>query len=435
MNRILFLVIIGCIFQITVNAQQEKRWIKHHIALLASPSMHGRGYVGDGKEKAAKYIVRRFREFGLRAVTPDSVYTQDYNFGVNTFPNVVYIGINKKELTPGEDFLVDANSSSFDAKRIKIKTIDFDDIHDTADWTRAKAKLRPEKFAYFFKNMDSFFKHTHDHPWGFVRDLNKGCYILPQHGKIMWTVGTRQMPATVLYVEDTVLPKKIKKASVHINAKYLPPAKNLNKNIIGCVPGEVKDSFVVFSAHYDHLGMMGSDAIFPGASDNASGTAMMLYLANYFAQHPQHYTMVFIAFSGEEAGLLGSDYFVKHPLIPLSNIKFVANIDIMGDAQDGITVVNATEYPKQFELLQRLNKKKNYLSQIKSRGKTSNSDHYHFSANGVPAFFFYSNGGPGFYHDVFDTPASLPMTNIDRAAKLFVEFGEALNKDPNISAL
>lgn len=432
MNRIVLLVVFFVQLTITANAQLERRWIKHHIALLAARSMYGRGYVRDGNDKGAKYIVRRFREFGLRPVTPDSVYVQEYNFGVNTFPGDIVFSIGKKEFTPGEDYLVDAHSSSFNTNHIKIKTINFDKIHDTADWNKTKATLRPEKYAYFFKNTDSFFKHTNEHPWGFVRDLSKGCYILPQHGKMMWTVGTKQMPATVVYIEDTVLPKRIKKGALQVTAKYLSPVQNLNKNVIACVPGEVKDSFVVFTAHFDHLGMMGSEAIFPGASDNASGTAMMLYLANYFAQHPQHYTMVFIAFSGEEAGLLGSEYFVNHPLIPLSNIKFLTNIDIMGDATDGVTVVNATEHPKQFELLQQLNKNKNYLPQIKSRGKTSNSDHYHFAAKGVPAFFIYSNGGPGFYHDVFDAPASLPLTNIDKAAKLFVDFAEALNKAPNL---
>jgi len=427
MDRFVCILILCLFFQTTTHAQPEKRWIRHQVALIASPTMKGRGYVDDGKEKAAKYLLRRYKEFGLIAVTPDSSYTQDYHFAVNTFPDVVSLSINKKELVPGEDFLVDAFSHSFDAKKIKIKTIDFSTIHDSTDWQKTALTLKPQKFAYLFKNTAGFFKNTGYHPWGFSKELPPGCFIFQERGKMMWTVGTEQIPATVLYVQDSVLPKKIKKAAVHVNAKYISAPQNLNKNIIGCVPGAVKDSFIVFTAHYDHLGMMGTDALFAGASDNASGTAMMLYLAEYFSQHPQHYTMVFIAFSGEEAGLKGSDYFVKHPLIALSNIKFLTNLDIMGDATDGITVVNATEFPKQFELLKQLNKKKNYLPEIRTRGKAANSDHYHFTEAGVPAFFFYSNGGPGYYHDVFDTPSSLPLTNIDKAAKLFIEFGEKLN--------
>lgn len=188
------------------------------------------------------------------------------------------------------------------------------------------------------------------------------------------------------------------------------------------VPGTVKDSFIVFTAHYDHLGMMGSTATFPGASDNASGTAMLLYLANYFAAHPQHYSIAFIAFSGEEAGLLGSHYFVEHPMIALDHIKFLTNIDIMGDATDGITVVNATEFPKEFDLLQQINKRKNYLPAIKSRGKAANSDHYFFTEAGVPSFFIYSNGGKGYYHDVFDKSSEVTLENVDMVARLLIDF-------------
>ena len=81
----------------------------------------------------------------------------------------------------------------------------------------------------------------------------------------------------------------------------------------------------------------------------------MLYLASYFSVHPAHYSVLFIAFSGEEPGLIGSAYFVQHPLAPLAKMKFLTNIDIMGDASDGVTVVNATEFPSAYQLLEDLN--------------------------------------------------------------------------------
>ena len=240
-----------------------------------------------------------------------------------------------------------------------------------------------------------------------------------------WTVGTDTIAPTVFYVQDTVLPRKLKKVSV--NVKSILQNEYRNANMLACVPGEIKDTFIVFSAHYDHLGRMGS-AVFPGASDNASGTAMMLYLAKYFSKHPQRYSIAFIGFSGEEAGLKGSDYFVKNPLIPLSNIKFLTNLDIMGDAKDGITVVNGTEYPEQFRMLKDINEEKGYLPEIKSRGKAANSDHYHFSEAGVPAIFIYSNGGKGYYHDIFDKASEIGMTNIVNVSKLLIEFTDRLNQ-------
>lgn len=424
-----FLILFLSLFAITNTgrlwAQSEKKWIKHEILALCATHMEGRGYVKKGREKAAHLIKDRFQELGLQPLPNDSSYYQDYTFPVNTFPDRLTLKVNKKELVPGVDYLVDAASPSYTVSHAKIKHIDLDKINDTADWNKLKLTFQQGKHMYYLEHADSFCKRLSLRLWHLSAELPKGCYIIPQHGKLTWTVSTDTIPATVFYVEDTVLPRHVRKADVDVHAEFLPAAKS--QNVIACVPGEAKDSFIVFTAHYDHLGLMGSQAIFPGASDNASGTAMMLYLASYFAAHPQHYTMLFIAFSGEEAGLLGSKYFVSHPLIPLDHIRFLTNLDIMGDATEGITVVNATEYPKEFDLLQKINTQGNYIPFVKSRGKAANSDHYFFTEAGVPSFFIFSNGGKGFYHDVFDTPKEITLNNIDGVAKLLIAFTMQLN--------
>jgi Zn-dependent M28 family amino/carboxypeptidase len=115
---------------------------------------------------------------------------------------------------------------------------------------------------------------------------------------------------------------------------------------------------------------MGENAYFPGANDNASGTTMLVTLAQYFKENPSKYNLVFIAFAGEEAGLVGSEYFVNHPFFKLKKIKFLLNLDIMGSGEEGITVVNATEHKKEFEVLDKLNKEENFLSKIKKRATT-----------------------------------------------------------------
>ena len=108
-----------------------------------------------------------------------------------------------------------------------------------------------------------------------------------------------------------------------------------SQNLCGYVQGtQFPDSFVVFTAHYDHLGAMGKDAYFPGANDNASGVSMLLNLARYYKAHPAKYSVVFLFFSGEEAGLLGSKYYSEHPLFPLSTIKFLTNLDLLGTGDD-----------------------------------------------------------------------------------------------------
>jgi Zn-dependent M28 family amino/carboxypeptidase len=173
--------------------------------------------------------------------------------------------------------------------------------------------------------------------------------------------------------------------------------------------------------------MMGDSATFAGASDNASGVAMLLSLASYFGKFPQHYSILFVAFAGENAGLMGSEFFTWQPPVPLKNIKFLTNLGIMSDFTTGMTVVNGTQYPIEFDLMDKINKKEEFVSEITPKGQAANSDHYHFSKLGVPAFFIYSNGGKAHFHDVFDSPELLSLTNTGGANRLLIDFIKSLN--------
>ena len=198
-------------------------------------------------------------------------------------------------------------------------------------------------------------------------------------------------------------------------------------NVCGIVRGTAKpDSIIFITAHYDHLGGMGKDTYFPGANDNASGISLLLNLAHYYAANPRPYSIGFICFAGEEAGLIGSKYFTEHPLLPLKNIRFLINTDLAGTGEEGITVVNATEFPKEFAMMNAVNDENKLLVKINSRGKAANSDHYFFTEKGVPAFFFYTMGGIKAYHDVFDKAETLPLNEHEDLFKLVVKFNDKL---------
>ena len=154
--------------------------------------------------------------------------------------------------------------------------------------------------------------------------------------------------------------------------------------------------------------------------------ALLLSLAKYYAAHPQKYSIGFILFAAEEAGLVGSKYFTEHPIIPLKNIRFLTNTDLAGTGVDGITVVNAILFPKEFALMKKINTENKYLVDIGERGKAANSDHYWFTEKGVPAFFFYTKGGIAAYHDVFDRAATLPMTKQADLMQFLIKFNEGL---------
>ena len=171
---------------------------------------------------------------------------------------------------------------------------------------------------------------------------------------------------------------------------------------------------------------MGKDTYFPGANDNASGISLLLNLAHYYAANPQPFSIGFICFGGEEAGLIGSKYFTEHPLVPLKSIRFLVNTDLAGTGEEGITVVNATEFPKEFGYMNAVNDENKLLVKINARGKAANSDHYFFTEKGVPAFFFYTMGGIKAYHDVFDKAATLPLNEHEDLFKLVVKFNDKL---------
>ena len=176
-----------------------------------------------------------------------------------------------------------------------------------------------------------------------------------------------------------------------------------SQNVCGYIPGET-DTMIVFTAHYEHLGMSG-DTIFYGAHDNASGTAAVLDLARMFNLQRGHYTYVFLFFSGEESGLIGSRYFSENPLVKLSKVKLLINIDLFCGGEDGLMVVNANgrETKPFVDLLQNINDERGYTKKIARRDNAANSDHYYFTDE-CPAVFIFTLGGPfGGYHSPDDT--------------------------------
>jgi len=225
-----------------------------------------------------------------------------------------------------------------------------------------------------------------------VNELERGSNLatrgfLVMQPKLTWEMNRELCPTPGFDIRADAVPEKIHSVSIGIDHLLLQDLQT--QNVVGFIPGtKYPDSFVVFSAHYDHLGAMGPDVYIPGANDNASGVAMLLNLAHFLSQEDMRlpYSVAFIAFGGEELGLLGSKYFTEHPLFPLDKIRFLINMDMVGTGSEGITVVNGRVYKKAYQHLVDINNQRHYLPDIKSRGKAANSDHYFFSEAGVPAF-------------------------------------------------
>jgi len=213
----------------------------------------------------------------------------------------------------------------------------------------------------------------------------------------------------LIEVLESAWPDSVNYVDIHVENTRIPD--HYATNVIGYIKGKKKKKeHVVITAHYDHLGRMGQETFFPGANDNASGVAMLLSLSAYFAENPPERTIVFMAFAGEEAGLIGSHVYIDKPLFDLDKIRFLLNLDILGTGDDGIMVVNASKETEEYEQLVAINQRTERLAAVKKRGPACNSDHCAFVEHGVPAVFIYTLGGVAYYHDVYDQGETLPLT-------------------------
>jgi len=169
---------------------------------------------------------------------------------------------------------------------------------------------------------------------------------------------------------------------------------------------------------------MGENVYFPGANDNASGVAMILDLAKYFAnlKEKPNYSIAFLFFSAEEIGLIGSKYFCENPLFEMRNIECLINLDMVGSGEKGITIVNGKVFDEEFNKFTEINGNKNYLKKIKARDKAANSDHYFFYKNNVKSFFIYTLGNYKEYHNIYDKSEELPLNEYENLFKLLIDY-------------
>jgi len=391
---------------------------------LCSPQFHGRGYVQKGDSVAAAFLVEEFKKNGVAPF--EGNYVQPFSLDVNTFPGKMSVTQNEVELIPGKQFVINPSATG-DNVTYQLREVSADDILDL-EKIRAiikDVKSNTHQSTALLIDYTQMQGDTLKKVKGIAYEL---ATVLPVieliNTKFTWSIGREQTFFPYIEIQHDAIDKTLP-LTIDIEAQLV---KNYQtQNVMAYIPAKKKCAkTVLFTAHYDHLGRMGSETYFPGANDNASGTAMLFTMANYFKNNPADYNLLFVAFAGEEAGLVGSEYFVNNSPVKLKKIKFVFNLDIMGSGEDGVTIVNATLFEKEFQLLQDINTEKSLLSQVKSRGPAANSDHYWFTEKGVPAFFMYTMGTNKNYHDVFDTYEALSFVEYHDITTLLIEFVKRL---------
>ncbi|MEP2024491.1 MAG: M28 family peptidase [Reichenbachiella sp.] len=252
----------------------------------------------------------------------------------------------------------------------------------------------------------------------------------------------------IAFSEDNAGFEKIKKGSVSISIEK-EVKKITSENVMGYLEGsDLKDELVVVTSHYDHLGRRG-DKIFNGADDDGSGTAGVMEMAEVFAMakadgNGPRRSMLFLAFTGEEKGLLGSEYYADNPVFPLENTVTNLNMDMIGrnddenyNDKDYVCLVGSDKLSTELhEISEEANSTytdlelnyvyndENHPEQIYYR-----SDHWNFAKNGIPVIF-YTTGSHDDYHQETDTVEKIEKeVYLKRTRLVFYTAWELVNRD------
>ena len=417
MKRALVLLLLA-LAAVQVDAQdlaQYKRVVKE----LSSAKYQGRGYARDGANKAGKYLEKAYRKVGVDAVT-----RQHFTLDINTFPGDMKLSVDGRRLVAGTDFTVREycpaahgtyplyyiDTLHYDARKIfgDLAKLEYKDAYVVCD------------FWFTYKHSDDFKK---------LQSANGA----PNAGLILtWdeplkfykAYGEKVNPKPVIWVLSKQIPRNSKSITVDIDNKFLKNYRCFN--VIASVEGMRHDSCYVFTAHYDHLGNLGRKVFYPGANDNASGSAMLVTLAAHFAQMKPKYDMFFIAFSGEDANLRGSGYYAEHPVYPLEMIRYLINVDMVGDDNPVLYCETSDQGQRGYELFEKINSEKRYFKSLNHGKLAANSDHYPFAQHGVPCIFLENAEGSAFpyYHTTKDNWKNAVFDSYVPVFKLITDFIE-----------
>ena len=415
MKKLLLLTLVLLSWQL--NAQDINHY-KKIVKELSSEKYQGRGYAEDGANKAGKWIAKEFAKIGV-----DEVTCQPFTLNINTFPGKMDMFVDGKRFAPGVDFTLREFNPSIKGE-FKLYYIDMENY----DADKMFADLASEEYNGAFVVCDFMFSYQHHEDFkklqsksecsnaGFIYTWEAPLKFYKAYGEVV-----KEKP--IIWVTPD-FPKEAKQVKLNIENKFLENYECFN--VIAKVKGKRHDGCYIFTAHYDHLGKLGKKVYYPGAHDNASGTAAIITLAAHYAQNTPEYDIYFIAFSGEDANLRGSVWYAEHPIVPLEQVKYLINLDMIADNNPELYCEVSDEGMEGFALFEAINGEKGYFEALDRQKLADNSDHYPFAERGVPCIFFMNESGDAFkyYHTVYDTWENGIFCNIEPTINLIKEFIE-----------
>ena len=364
------------------------------VKQLSSSHFQGRGYARDGVRKAREYVVKEFEKSGV-----DEISVQPFTLDINTFSGNMKMWADGRRLRAGIDFSMREYSPGAKGEYPVYYV-------DTADFNpdRIFADLAKPEWAGAMVCCDFLF--TYKHREVFTRLQTAGecanaglLYTWVAPLKFYKAYGDHVVDKPIVWVTPDAI-SGASRVRLDVENAFLEAYET--ENVIAKVGGARHDSCFVFTAHYDHLGNQGRHVFYPGANDNASGVATILTLAQHYAQARPEFDAYFIAFSGEEAGLRGSTWYAEHPVVPLEQIRYLFNIDMIGDDCPELYCEVSDAGMARYDEAALSLAVQAYppVRGLRRSELAANSDHYPFAVRGVPCIFLMNENGSAFqyYH-------------------------------------
>jgi hypothetical protein len=449
-----------------------------NIKVLASDEMQGRANGGPELEKAAAFIATQFRAFGLRPLAEDGfllTFPITVNASLGPENRLTYWeGSKSTSLALNEDFRPMSLSASgtvsggvvFAGYGITAPEYGYDDYagldvkdklvlilrHEPQEFNQKSvfsgrvytnhaqfeskalnAKLRGARAVLFVND-----KPTHPNETGGLADFSSGPGP-PSPGipfvEVKAEVADRWMQLAGYSLAKVVeeVDRKLRPRSfalpgsfrVELVADVRQQSRAIH-NVAGYLPGKT-DEYLILGAHYDHVGLGEQFSMAPskrglahnGADDNASGTSALIELSRWFSARPQpRRGILFMAFAGEEIGLVGSNHYLEDPRLPIEKAIAMINMDMIGRLRDNEVYVGGVNTGSSFKkVLQEANQGPRFTLETSDNGGYGSSDQFSFLPKQIPVLLFFTGlhadyHTPGDTWDKIDAPAGARLTGL-----------------------